>query len=131
MYKFSFFSVSDLASLKMDFKLESNETQVLLGHDFNNTEHFNLIKSNSTFWSKPSISESLFHGTLFLILETVGNFLLFCMVIHEKCGMDWQKRTVTNQLLSSVCISCIFHNIFFMPIFMVSKTFGVKSKNKF
>ena len=52
---------------------------------------------------------------LLIMLETLGNFLLFCLVWYEKYGMDAQKRTVTNQLLSSVCIAQILFNILLMP----------------
>ena len=52
---------------------------------------------------------------LLIMLETLGNFLLFCLVWYEKYGMDAQKRTVTNQLLSSMCIAQILFNILLMP----------------
>ena len=54
---------------------------------------------------------------LLLIMETLGNYLLFCMVWYEKFGMDSKKRTVTNQLLSRMICALIFFNIFFMPLF--------------
>ena len=56
-------------------------------------------------------------GVLLLILETLGNYLLFCMVWYEKFGMDSKKRTVTNQLLSMMILTLIFFNIFFMPLY--------------
>ena len=59
----------------------------------------------------------LFFGSLLLILETLGNYLLFCMLWYEKYGMDDKKRTVTNQLLSRMIFALIFFNIFFMPLF--------------
>ena len=57
---------------------------------------------------------------LLLILETLGNCLLFCMLWYEKFGMDSKKRTVTNQLLSRMIMAGIFFNIFFMPIYFGS-----------
>ena len=54
---------------------------------------------------------------LLLIMETLGNYLLFCMVWYEKFGMDTKKRTITNQLLSRMILALIFFNIFFMPIY--------------
>ena len=54
---------------------------------------------------------------LLLIMETLGNYLLFCMVWYEKFGMDSKKRTITNQLLSRMIMAFIFFNIFFMPIY--------------
>ena len=70
---------------------------------------------------KKSISTSLglkvFFSVLLLILETLGNYLLFCMVWYEKFGMDSKKRTITNQLLSRWILALIFFNVFFMPLF--------------
>ena len=69
---------------------------------------------------KKSISTSLglkvFFSVLLLILETLGNYLLFCMVWYEKFGMDSKKRTITNQLLSRMILAIIFFEIFFMPL---------------
>ena len=59
----------------------------------------------------------LLFGILFLIMETLGNYLLFCMVWYETFGMDSKKRTITNQLLSRMILALIFFNIFFMPLF--------------
>ena len=59
----------------------------------------------------------LFFGSLLLILETLGNYLLFCMLWYEKFGMDSKKRTVTNQLLSRMISTLILFNIIFMPLF--------------
>ena len=63
---------------------------------------------------------TLFCGISLLILETLGNSLLFCMLWYEKFGMDPKKRTVTNQLLSRMIMARIFFNIFFMPIYFGS-----------
>ena len=59
----------------------------------------------------------VFLGTLLLIMETIGNYLLFCMVWYEKFGMDSNKRTINNQLISRMILVLIFYNIFFMPLF--------------
>ena len=59
---------------------------------------------------------TVFFGFLLLIMETLGNFLLFCMVWYEKFGMDSKKRTITNQLLSRMIVPLIIFNIFFMPL---------------
>ena len=60
----------------------------------------------------------VFLGILLLKMETIGNYLLFCMVWYEKFGMDSKKRTITNQLLSRMILVLIFYNIFFMPLFL-------------
>ena len=58
------------------------------------------------------IGITVFFGILLLMLETIGNYLLFCMVWYEKNGMDSKKRTITNQLLTRMVLA-IFH----APIF--------------
>ena len=55
-------------------------------------------------------------GILLLIVETLGNYLFFCMVWYEKFGMDSKKRTITNQLFSRMILALIFFNIFFLPL---------------
>ena len=62
----------------------------------------------------------LFFGILLMIMETLGNYLLFCMVWYETFGMDSKKRTITNQLLSRMIFALIFFNIFFMPLQFVA-----------
>ena len=64
-----------------------------------------------------SLGLKVFFGILLLILETLGNYLLLCMVWYEKFGMDSKKRTINNQLFSRMILVLIFYNIFFMPLF--------------
>ena len=59
---------------------------------------------------------TVFFGILLLIMETLGNYLLFCMVFYEKFGMDSKKRTISNQLLSRMIFAVICFNIIFMPL---------------
>ena len=61
---------------------------------------------------------------MFVIFEIIGNFLLFCMIIYEKYGMDSQKRTVTNQLLSSI----LFGAGVYSPVPYPALTLGVSGK---
>ena len=68
------------------------------------------------------------HVILLAMLETFGNFLLFFMIFYEKYGMDAQKRTVTNQLLSTMAIAQIFFNILIIPVYVAFKIFGLPSK---
>ena len=65
---------------------------------------------------------------LLIILETLGNFLLLCMIWYEKYGMDSKKRTVTNMLLSKIIISQILCNIFIMPLPIIGLSFGAFSE---
>ena len=67
-------------------------------------------------------------GILLLIVETLGNYLFFCMVWYEKFGMDSKKRTITNQLFSRMILALIFFNIFFLPL-MFSGFFLHKSES--
>ena len=66
-----------------------------------------------------SLGLKVFFGVLLLILETLGNYLLFCMVWYEKNGMDSKKRTITNQLLSRMVLALILFNVSFMPLYFV------------
>ena len=63
-----------------------------------------------------SLGLTISFGVLLLILETLGNYLLFCIVWYEKFGMDSKKRTVTNQLLSVMILTLIIFNVFIMPL---------------
>ena len=63
------------------------------------------------------IGITVFFGILLLMLETIGNYLLLCMIWYETFGMDSKKRTITNQLLSRMILAQIFFNVFFMPLF--------------
>ena len=70
----------------------------------------------------------LFLVILWIILVTLGNFLLICMIWYEKYGMDSKKRTVTNMLLSRIIFVQIFGNIFVMPLSTIGLIFGVFSE---
>ena len=60
---------------------------------------------------------------LFLIVEIPGNLLLLFVICYEKYGMDPQKRTVTNQLLSSICGSFLIQNFVAVPILMFERIY--------
>ena len=77
-----------------------------------NIEHKILFMFEQT-----GLGLKVFGGISLLIMETLGNYLLFCMVWYEKFGMDSKKRTITNQLLSRMILAVIFFNLFFMPLF--------------
>ena len=96
---------------------ESNELQnnQLLILEFDLFER----KSEKNLFST-GIGITVFFGILLLMMETIGNYLLFCMVWYETFGMDSKKRTITNQLLSRMIFALIFFNIFFMPLFFAA-----------
>ena len=107
--------------------------------DFNDSisfvENFSIVlnvtiqqKYTISYISDPGLVAVAFYIVSLVTVETLGNFLLICMILYEKYGMDPQKRTVTNQLLSSICWCVIFHNIFSMPFAMIARIFGPTSK---
>ena len=71
----------------------------------------------------PSAEMMTLYIFLFLIVEILGNFLLISMITYEKYGMDSQKRTVTNKLLSSICVSFILQNVIALPIAMFHRIY--------
>ena len=78
-----------------------------------------------------SLDSEVYHPALILlqivcyvILETVGNCALGAVIIFEKYGMDSQKRTVTNQLLSSILVALIVFNVLFISTVLFLKIFG-------
>ena len=66
-----------------------------------------------------SLGLKIFFSVWLLMLETLGNYSLFCMVWYEKFGMDPQKRTITNQLLTRMVLAIILFNIFFVPLYFI------------
>ena len=111
----------------VDFNESSNHTKTF--HIF---ENFSIRNNSGQFiLIQPNAAMIAFYATFFLIIETLGNFLLYCMIIYEKYGMDPQKRTVTNMLLSNMIRFQILFNIIFMPIITFHRIFGLQSSSKF
>ena len=67
-------------------------------------------------FDQQSLGIKLFLGILLVIMETLGNYLLFCMVWYETFGMDSKKRTITDQLFSRMILALIIFNLFIMPM---------------
>ena len=88
----------------------------------------NFTPFDEVSFQTPNSGLIAFYIFLLVLHETLGNFLLFCLIWYEKYGMDSQKRTVTNQLLSSMCVAQIMHNIFITPFFTISMIIGPQSK---
>jgi hypothetical protein len=59
-----------------------------------------------------------------LCIEIIGNGSLFTIIIYERFGMDPQKRTVINQLLSQCCWTIMIFNITSFPIVTFRKILG-------
>ena len=103
----------------MDFNFTSKE----YNKTFHLMENVSLDEPSMNVYSALSAQMMIFYVFLFLIVEILGNFLLLSMITYEKYGMDPQKRNVTNQLLSSICVSFLIHNIIAMPIVMFHRIY--------
>ena len=97
--------------------VRQNDSNCLLNNQSMILEFALFDRKIGEIFIKTDLRLKVFFGMLLLIMETLGNYLLFCMVWYEKFGMDSKKRTVTNQLLSRMIFALIFYNIFFMPLF--------------
>ena len=98
---------------------KQNESNELLDNHLMILEFAPLVQKigkNIGQFDQQTLGMKLFLGILLLILETLGNYLLFCMVWYEKFGMDSKKRTITNQLLSRMILALIVFNISFVPL---------------
>ena len=62
---------------------------------------------------------------LFILIEVIGNGSLLTMIIYEKYGMDIKKRTVNNQLLSSLCKGSVFCNVLIYPFIWTRVSFSI------
>ena len=108
----------------MDFNFTFDEYNIVTNKRFHLMENVSLDEHSINVSSPaPSAEMMTFHIFLFLIVEILGNFLLLSMITYEKYGMDSQKRTVTNKLLSSICVTFIIHNVIAMPIFMLHRIY--------
>ena len=75
-----------------------------------------------------------------LAIEILGNGCLFATFVYERFGMDPQKRTVINQLLSQCCWTVMFYNITTFPaaifrrllgeVFVLYLSFSLNIQNK-
>jgi hypothetical protein len=61
-------------------------------------------------------------------VEIIGNGLLVVIIMYEKFGMDPQKRTTINQLLSKVCCMLIMTNLTIFPFMVFRTLFGPHSE---
>ena len=114
-------------SLSKDLDVDDFNQSSDPNETFHIFENFS-IRNNSGQFIQSNAAMIAFYATFFLIIETLGNFLLHCMIIYEKYGMDPQKRTVTNMLLSNMIRFQILFNIIIMPIFTFHCIFGPQSK---
>jgi hypothetical protein len=59
-----------------------------------------------------------------LCIEIIGNGCLFATIAYERFGMDPQKRTVINQLLSQCCWTIMLFNITSFPVAIFKRLLG-------
>ena len=108
----------------VDFNITSKEFKIIKNATFHIRENDSIDKhvvgENN---QSPSAEMMALYVFLFLIVEILGNYLLLSMIIYEKYGMDSQKRTVTNQLLSSICVSFLIQNFVAVPILMFERIY--------
>ena len=109
----------------MDYNFTSEEYDIVTNKTFHLMENVSLDELDNINVSIPAPSAKIimFYVFLFLIVEILGNFLLLSMITYEKYGMDPQKRNVTNQLLTSICVSFLIHNVIAMPIAMFHRIY--------
>ena len=108
----------------MDFNFTSNEFKFVTNHTFHLMENISFDE-HSTGVNYPTTTAHMMalYVFLFCIEEILGNLLLLSMICYEKYGMDSQKRTVTNKLLTSICVGCLLQNVIVMPILMFHRIY--------
>ena len=110
--------------IKMDFNFKSNEFKFATNHTFHIMENISFDEHSMGVDNSPTTAHMMvLYVFLFLIVEIPGNLLLFSMICYEKYGMDSQKRTVTNKLLTSICIISLLQNVIVMPILMFHRIY--------
>ena len=106
----------------MDFNFTSNESNIVNYHKFHIMENVSFDEHSMRVDNPLTPSHMMvLYVFLFLIVEIPGNLLLLSMIYYEKYGMDSQKRTVTNKLLTSICVSFLLQNVIAMPILMFNR----------
>ena len=108
----------------MDFNFTSNKFKFVTNHTFHIMENISFDEQSMGV-NNPTTAVHMMalYVFLFLIVEIPGNLLLLSMIYYEKYGMDSQKRTVTNKLLTSICVIFILQNIIVMPILMFHRIY--------
>ena len=109
----------------MEFNFTSEVFNVVTKKTCHIMETFSFDEHRSMVlkYPKPSAQMLVLYVFLFLIVEVLGNFLLLSMITYEKYGMDSQKRTVTNQLLSNICACFVIQNVIVIPILMFHRIY--------
>ena len=108
----------------MYFKFKSNEFKFVTNHTFHIMENVSFDDYSMGVDNPPTASNMMIlYVFLFFVVEIPGNLLLLSMICYEKYGMDSQKRTVTNKLLTSICVISLLQNVIVMPILMFHRIY--------
>ena len=111
-------------------KLIGNETELSkeLPSQYNQCQVLFETFDFELFLDKVHIGRNLIDWTWgifwLLSIEIIGNGCLFTTFAYERYGMDPQKRTVINQLLSQCCWTIIIFNITSFPIVIFRRLLG-------
>ena len=106
----------------MDFNFTSNKFKFVTNHTFHIMENISFDEQSMGVNNSTTEAHMMaLYFFFFLIVEIPGNLLLLSMIYYEKYGMDPHKRTVTNKLLTSICVSFLLQNVIGMPILMFNR----------
>ena len=70
----------------------------------------------------------IFCSMFYVLVQVLGNGLLYSIRFYEKYGMDPQKRNLVNRLVSQICLAWIFHNVVNLHFIMYMALNGPLSK---
>ena len=82
-------------------------------------------------WNKSqglSLAFIWYNIVLTSLSATVGNGLLYCVHIYEKYGVDTQRRTTTNMIISQICAAFALNNFKTLPIVIIFCVYGSLGK---
>ena len=78
----------------------------------------NIVQEIDSTGFGEKILTIIFIIVLGILLEILCNAMLFGIFLYEKYGVDSQRRTIINMLLSQVCFATIVLNLFSMPFWV-------------
>ena len=84
-------------------------------------EALKSFNASKVEWDPMIIAQTV---TLAILIQVVGNFLLSAIYLYEKFGQDPKKRTISNILISHMCLIVISYNLSGLPLLTVALAFG-------
>ena len=108
---------------KQNFNILFNNTLNELFEDEFSEKHSWLLIAKENIHNRPILI--VFGIFLLSLIEILGNGSFLIIIIYEKYGMDPQKRTVNNQLLSALCKISILCNSVIFPFISLRVTFDI------